>query len=118
MPGRDTSKNTGPMPGGGIPGANSTSKTSPPGTAKKQRTNLMQTFDLLRENPFTMTRQDRKEKFGFDCDDYIYIKGWQVGREEKKSITIKNTSLVSRKFNYKLPKTEIFDMEYPEGWVL
>ena len=46
--------------------------------------------------------------------DVQEIAGWQVGKEVVKTLEVKNVSLGSLKVNYILPKTEYFDMDYPQ----
>ncbi|CEL95461.1 unnamed protein product [Vitrella brassicaformis CCMP3155] len=61
-----------------------------------------------------MTRFERSQSYGIDCEDELIWQNWTVGGEVKKRLVIRNVSLVTQTVQYKVPKTKLFNMDFPQ----
>ena len=59
-------------------------------------------------------RQERKRRYGWDCQDKIEWKGWKPGGEYVKKLLLKNVSKKMQTIGYELPSTKYFGMEFPQ----
>ena len=61
-------------------------------------------------------REEQIQRFGIDCGDGINYRGgeWVPGGEYVLPMVVANTSAVTQKLRYKLPKTKFFSMAFPE----
>jgi hypothetical protein len=65
-----------------------------------------------------LTRDERVQLFGIDCDDEVVWHDWQPGKEGTLDLVLQNVALVTQKLKFKLPSSEQFDMPYPEAFKL
>eukprot|EP00929_Paragymnodinium_shiwhaense_P112421 TRINITY_DN80679_c0_g1_i1.p1 TRINITY_DN80679_c0_g1~~TRINITY_DN80679_c0_g1_i1.p1 ORF type:complete len:1858 (+),score=467.04 TRINITY_DN80679_c0_g1_i1:131-5704(+) len=65
-----------------------------------------------------LSRDERVQLFGIDCDDQIVWTDWTPGNEAVCDLVLQNVALVTQKLKYKLPATPEFDMPYPEPFKL
>jgi hypothetical protein len=65
-----------------------------------------------------LTRDERVQLFGIDCDDEVVWHDWQPGKEGTLDLVLQNVALVTQKLKFKLPSSKEFDMPYPEAFKL
>lgn len=65
-----------------------------------------------------LTRDERVQLYGIDCDDEIVWADWTPGNRTVKDLVIQNVALVTQKVKCKLPPTKEFEIPYPEPFKL
>lgn len=65
-----------------------------------------------------LSRDERVQLFGIDCDDQVMWHDWTPGIESVQDLVLQNVALVTQKVKFKLPPTKEFDMPYPEPFKL
>jgi len=65
-----------------------------------------------------LTRDERVQLYGIDCDDQVMWHDWTPGIESVQELVLQNVALVTQKVKFKLPSTKEFDMPYPEPFKL
>ncbi|KAL7754386.1 hypothetical protein RI367_000367 [Sorochytrium milnesiophthora] len=63
-------------------------------------------------------RQQRQQQYGLDCTDVVHFSQWEVNGEYTKQFTIKNVAMKTQKLRYKLPKSRIFSLDFPDAATL
>lgn len=65
-----------------------------------------------------LSRDERVQLYGIDCDDQVMWHEWTPGVESVQDLVLQNVALVTQKVKFKLPPTKEFDMPYPEPFKL
>jgi hypothetical protein len=65
-----------------------------------------------------LSRDERVQLYGIDCEDQIVWLEWTPGIESVRTLELQNVALVTQKLKFKLPATKEFDMPYPEPFKL
>eukprot|EP00404_Azadinium_spinosum_P043449 CAMPEP_0180798104 /NCGR_PEP_ID=MMETSP1038_2-20121128/57748_1 /TAXON_ID=632150 /ORGANISM="Azadinium spinosum, Strain 3D9" /LENGTH=130 /DNA_ID=CAMNT_0022837455 /DNA_START=21 /DNA_END=409 /DNA_ORIENTATION=- len=65
-----------------------------------------------------LSRDERVQLYGIDCEDQLIWQDWSPGVEVVKDLELQNVALVTQKVKFKLPPTKEFDMPYPEPFKL
>jgi len=65
-----------------------------------------------------LSRDERVQLHGIDCDDQIVWREWTPGIESVQDLVLRNVALVTQKLRFALPPTKEFDMPYPEPFKL
>mmetsp|Transcript_52322 Transcript_52322/g.132209 ORF Transcript_52322/g.132209 Transcript_52322/m.132209 type:complete len:1905 (+) Transcript_52322:207-5921(+) len=65
-----------------------------------------------------LSRDERVQLYGIDCEDQVTWHDWTPGVESVNDLVLQNVALVTQKVKFKLPPTKEFDMPYPEPFKL
>lgn len=61
-----------------------------------------------------LTKEERVEKFGIECESQVIFEGWEAGGEFVRNLVLRNVSLHVQKIKYKLPVAKCFILPYPD----